>query len=78
MEDCADICHGNSDCKYWQHDKSTQTCTLKEVYEGAEYVGGEDIVSGISPCPRAEDDCKYRFLNAHMISLKDVLSVNFI
>ena len=59
LDDCADLCHANSACKYWEHDKALQTCKLKEVYEGALFVGGEDITSGISPCPTADDECKF-------------------
>ena len=57
VDDCANVCHRMQTCKYWEHRRSAATCTLRQVYEGAAYVGGDDVTSGVSPCPKANDTC---------------------
>ena len=58
VEACADICHNSDACNYWQHTKSDSTCRTRSTYQGATFVGGDDVTSGVSPCPEPSDPCK--------------------
>ena len=56
VDTCQEKCDNHPDCKYWEHNKTLKTCRLISSKTGVSFVGGSNIISGVSPCPKLTDN----------------------
>ena len=57
---CAAQCHSDIQCHFWEFTASSRSCRLISSFASASFVGGSNIISGVSPCPKRSDPCELK------------------
>ena len=74
-DDCAATCHASTPCKFWEFSAKTKSCRLIGSYVSASFIGGSNIISGVSPCPKGSDPCEWKNFERLLLSLTFVSKI---
>ena len=55
---CADHCHASGPCRYWEFTAQSKSCHLITSFGSVTFIGGSNVISGVSPCPKGSELCK--------------------